>query len=135
MPARLLFVRPRGRGVEMDQPAYIDAADLAERLAMEVKRLGPEDRAWWAAHRCEPFVLSYRARCHYAVARDGDRALVFFDDEDEFGSAAISPDGSGADGGLSGDLVDAVRWFRLYHRAEPQYRLNKHNYPFEEGLT
>jgi hypothetical protein len=78
-------------------------------LTVRSRGLNGEDRDWWSAHEVEPFVVTSGDICCYAVAVSGVRALIFFDDEDEFGMAVLGHLSAFEGMCLYGDLVDAVR--------------------------
>jgi len=90
------------------KPKYITLEELNHRIISEEPRLGPDDVLVWQKYRVQPFVVHYGESSYYAVARNRNKVLVFFDDEDEFGSADLKPDNTIDHPGLSGDLVDAV---------------------------
>jgi hypothetical protein len=98
----------------MNKPRFITREELDERLRKEELVLTGDDRAWWNQHRVEPFVVSDGDQVHFAVAVNGIHAVIFFDDEDEFGSATLGPSAAFEGMGLYGDLADAVRGLR-YH--------------------
>ncbi len=93
----------------MSKPEFITLEELTAQLRREGPELTGADRAWWSAHRAEPFIVTGGGRAHYAVAVSGGRALIFFDDEDEFGMAVVGPGAKIEWMGLYGELVDAVR--------------------------
>jgi hypothetical protein len=93
----------------MSDPRFITRKELDERIRQEILGLAGEDRAWWSAHEVEPFVVTSGDICHYAVAVSSARALIFFDDEDEFGMAVLGDLFAIEGMCLYGDLVDAVR--------------------------
>jgi len=102
----------------MMKPEFITLEELTEQLDSEGADLTGEDRAWWMSHRVEPFVVTGYGQSHYAVAVSGGRALIFFDDEDEFGMGVLGPGGKFDEMGLSGDLVDAVRGLAAQDRRD-----------------
>jgi hypothetical protein len=90
---------------------------MLERIGKEEKGLPPAERAWWEEHRISPQLVRCGADMRYAVAAEGTQRIIFFDDEDEFGTARIAADGSVEDPALVGDLVDAVRRFTGAYRS------------------
>jgi hypothetical protein len=100
----------------MSEPRYITRAELEDRLRGELAALTDDDRTWWAEHRVEPFIAAGWGHAFYAAAVSGSHALVFYDDEDEFGYAELGPGMAFEDGGLYGDLVDAVGGVRAMGR-------------------
>ena len=101
-----------GRSRKRVGPQYVTHEELEERLREHVAVLKGKDLAWWSDHRVEPFEVTGRGRTHFAVAVSGPHALIFFEDEDEFGSAQLSVGASFVEGKLYGDLVYAVRGIR-----------------------
>jgi hypothetical protein len=98
------------------RPQYITREALEERLREETALLGGGDLAWWSEHRVEPFGVEGGGQTHYAVAVSGHHLLIFFDNEDEFGAGQLSEGACFGDGGLYGNLVDAVRGMRKLER-------------------
>jgi hypothetical protein len=101
----------------MGEPEYITRERLEDRLHEEVEGLTGDDRAWWSEHRIAPLTVTGSGQTVFAVAVSGTRALIFFDDEDEFGSADLGPGATFVSGKLYGDLVDAVRGLRYLEQA------------------
>jgi hypothetical protein len=93
----------------VDPPLYVERSELDRLLAQEEKQLGAAELEWWLANRVEPYVASSTSGTHFVVAVTGARAVVFFDDEDEFGCATLVEPARVEDCGLAGDLVDAIR--------------------------
>jgi hypothetical protein len=102
----------------MDEPLYITPEEFKRRLSDELPALSDVDRAWWSDHRVEPFVVVGPGVAFFAIAVSGTRALVFFDDEDEFGYAELEPGGLIGQIGYFGDLSDAVRCLRRLERSD-----------------
>jgi hypothetical protein len=98
------------------RPQYITREELEERLREEMAVLKGGDQAWWSEHRVEPFEVKGGGQTHFAVAVSVHHFLIFFDDEDEFGSGQITGGATFGDGQLYGDLVDAVRGIRALAR-------------------
>jgi hypothetical protein len=96
----------------MSEPSFITREELEDRVRQEEQIMTGDDRAWWYEHRVDPFHVTFGDHTYYAVAVSISGALVFFDDEDEFGSAILRTGTELADIGLYGDLVDAVRGLR-----------------------
>jgi hypothetical protein len=95
----------------VDLPEYITPSDLSSLLAAQELELPPPLAQRWQTVRCTPFVASFGSRCHFVVARDDARVIFFADDEDEFGTATLAPDGTLTLYGLMGDLRDALATF------------------------
>lgn len=55
----------------------------------------------------------------YLVAAEGEQAILFFDDEDEFGTARMAPVGAATRPELVGDLLNAVRAILTMGRGVP----------------
>jgi hypothetical protein len=104
--------------LDMDGPFYITLEELTRRLSDELPALSEIDRAWWSEHRVEPFVVESPGFAFFAVAVSGRRALVFFDDEDEFGYAELQPGGFIGEIGYFGDLSDAVPCLRRLEQSD-----------------
>jgi hypothetical protein len=81
---------------------------MLDRIGEEEKSLLPTERAWWEEHRIPPEEVQCGADTRYAVAAVGDQRVLFFDDEDEFGTARVATDGTATELWLLGDLQDAV---------------------------
>lgn len=98
----------RGVGV-VPEPKYISAEALGRILDDAERCLASDQRAWWAAHRVEPVVALRDNQAHYVVAVFGTEAVVFFDDEDEFGRADFTTSSHRLQNcGLVGDLADVI---------------------------
>jgi hypothetical protein len=91
-------------------PQHVTLEGLVEWLGPEIAALGEGELKWWSAHSVTPFPARYHGGAHFVVAIDGQRAIFFADDEDEFGiGTLVAEDRSISDYGLVGDLKDAVR--------------------------
>lgn len=107
----------------MSEPSFITLEELEDRLRQEEQIMTGDDLAWWSEHRVDPFHVIVGDRTHYAVAASVSCTLIFFDDEDEFGSANLRTGAELADIALYGDLVDAVRILRDQTRTgKPEVR-------------
>lgn len=90
-------------------PLYVTLEELCGLVTAQDESLPVPERAWFQKYRVSPFVVSADTDSHYAVARFNEKALVFFDDEDEFGFGTLDEQARVRDCGLCGDLIDAIR--------------------------
>ena len=102
----------------MDVPLYITPEEFKRRLSDELPACLTSVGHGGPDHRVEPFVVVGPAVAFFAIAVSGTRALVFFDDEDEFGYAELEPGGLIGQIGYFGDLSDAVRCLRRLERSD-----------------